>query len=223
MDENKQEKIRVVIWGASGHAKVIANILEMNSSYELLGFLDDVSPERKGQNFYGKRILGGREQLFSLRDKNVKHIALGIGNCLARKELGSFLVEHGFSPLTVCHPTYSVASNVEIGQGTAILAGAVIDPACRIGNYCIINNNSVICHDTVVQDAVHICPGVHVAGKVTIGLASWIGIGSCVSDHVSIGARSYIGAGSVVVKDIPAGVLAYGNPARVIRSIDYDF
>jgi len=223
MDKKKQEKIKVVIWGASGHAKVIASILEMNSSYELVGFLDDVNPERKGQTFCGKIILGGREQMLSLREKKVKHIALGVGSCSARNELGNFLVDHAYSPLTVCHPTSSVASNVEIGQGAVILAGAIIDPACRIGNYCIINNNSVICHDTVIQDAVHICPGVHVAGQVTIGLASWIGIGSCISDHVSIGARSYIGAGSVVVKDIPGGVLAYGNPARVIRSIDNDF
>jgi len=223
MDKKKKEKIKVVIWGASGHAKVIAGILEMNSSYELLGFLDDANPERKGQAFCGKRILGGREQLRSLRKKNVKHIALGFGNCLKRNKVGNFLVDQGISPLTVCHPTYSMASDVEIGQGTVIMAGAIIDPACRIGNYCIINNNSVVCHDAVIEDAVHICPGVHVAGQVTIGLASWVGIGSCISDHVNIGARSYIGAGSVVVKDIPGGVLAYGNPARVIRPIDHDF
>ncbi|MCK4790520.1 MAG: hypothetical protein KAV87_42685 [Desulfobacteraceae bacterium] len=52
---------------------------------------------------------------------------------------------------------------------------------------------------------------------------SWIGIGSCIIDNVNIGDGKFIGAGSVVVKDIPKGVLAYGNPAHVIRSIDEEF
>lgn len=219
----KPQKDRVVIWGAFGHAIVVADIIEKNSSYELLGFLDDVNLDRKGEVFCGRKILGGREQLPSLIKRNARHIALGFGNCSARMEIGDFLIDNGFSPLNVFHPTCTIASNVEIGQGTVILAGTIIDPNCKVGKYCVINNNSTICHDTIIGDGVHVCPGVHVAGKVQIGSGSWIGIGSCITDKVSIGTRTYIGAGSVVVKDIPDGVLAYGNPARVIRSTNESF
>ena len=85
------------------------------------------------------------------------------------------------------------------------------------------SSTSTICHNSIIGEGVHICPGVHIGGHVNIGTASWIGIGSCVADRVTIGSGSVVGAGSVVVKDIPDGVLAYGNPARVIRPIDRSF
>jgi len=217
------EKIKTVIWGAFGHATVIAEIIEMDDRYQLIGFLDDVNNERKGEVFCKKKILGGREHLATLRKQNIKHIALGFGNCSARVESGNLLVERGFSPLSVFHSSSVVARYVKIGEGSVILAGTIVGPRCRIGKYCIINNHSTICHDTDIGEGVHVCPGVHVAGKVRIGSGSWVGIGSCIVDNVSIGIQSYIGAGSVVVKDIPDGVLAYGNPARVLRPIEYSF
>lgn len=217
------EKIKTVIWGAFGHATIIAEIIEMDDRYQLIGFLDDVNNARKGEIFCEQKILGGKEQLATLRKQNIKHIALGFGNCSARVESGNLLIEHGFSPLSVFHPSSVVARDVKMGEGSVVLAGTIIDPKCRIGKYCIINNHSTICHNTVIGDGVHICPGVHVAGKVRIGSGSWVGIGSCIINKVTIGTQSYIGAGSVVVKDIPDGVLAYGNPARVIRPIYHSF
>ena len=219
----KSKKIKTIIWGASDHAVVVADALEKQEAYELLGFIDDINPEKKGKVLCGKKIFGGREQLFSFQKRKIKHIALGFGNCSARIESGNFLVDHGFVPLTLIHSAHHICSNVKIGQGTVILVGAIIGPGCNIGNYCIVNNNSTICHNTVIEDGVHICPGVHVAGRVRICSGSWIGIGSCISDKIKIGAKSFIGAGSVVVKDIPDGVLAYGNPARVIRLFEHPF
>ncbi len=223
MSSSKLEIIKTVVWGASGHASAVANALGLKRTFEVLGFIDDVNPERQGNVFCGNIILGGKEQLPSLRLQNIKHFALGFGKCSARIKLGDFLVKEGFLLVNVYHPKATIANSTEIGRGTVVLAGAVVDPDCQIGNYCIVNNNSTISHNSIIGRGVHICPGVHVGGKVNIGTASWIGIGSCIVDKISIGTKSFIGAGSVVVKNIPDGVLAYGNPARVIRPIEDSF
>jgi len=223
MNSSKSQIIKTVVWGASGHASVVANILQLQQTFEIAGFIDDVNPERQGKFFCGKKIFGGKEQLPSLRLQNIKHIVLGFGHCSARIKLGEFLLKEGFQLVNVYHPNATIANSIEVGQGTVILAGVVVDPVCQIGDYCIVNNNSTICHNSIIGEGVHICPGVHIGGHVNIGTASWIGIGSCVADRVTIGSGSFVGAGSVVVKDIPDGVLAYGNPARVIRPIDRSF
>jgi len=223
MSTSKMKKTKTVVWGASGHASDIADALELHRSYEIVGFIDDVTPERQGDIFCGKEILGGGEQLPGLRLQNIKHIALGFGHCSARMKLGDYLLKEGFLLVNVYHPDATIAKNAEIGQGTVVLAGGIVGPHCQMGSYCIVNKNSTISHDAVVGDGVHICPGVSVGGKAHIGTASWIGIGSCVIDRVTIGSGSFIGAGSVVVKDIPDSVLAYGNPAHVIRPIDRSF
>ena len=219
----KTQITKVVIWGAFGHALVVADILESYDSYEIVGFLDDVNLDRHGCSVHGKTVLGGREHLSVLMKEGVRHIALGFGSCSGRIEIGNKIRDKGFLPLSVFHPSCTVSGNAEIGMGTAILSGVVVDPGCKVGDYCIINNNSTVCHNSVVEDGAHICPGAQIAGGVTIGCGSWIGIGSCVVDKVTIGAGTFIGAGSVVTKDMPEGVLAYGNPAQVVRRMKQRF
>lgn len=223
MHSNKSDKIKTVVWGASGHALVVANALRMQRNFEILGFIDDINPIEHVVNNFGYNILGGKEQIPYLKQQNIKHIALGFGHCSSRIELGDYLLKEDFVLVTVIHPNTIIGSNVEIGCGTVLLAGVVVDPQCQIGNYCIINNNSTISHNSILDKGVHICPGVHIGGRVNIGTGSWIGIGSCIIEDVNIGYRSFIGAGSVVVEDIPDRVLAYGNPARVIKSIEGPF
>jgi acetyltransferase EpsM len=218
----KTQITKVAIWGASGHALVVADILESDNSCEIVGFLDDVNLDRQGCSLCGKTVLGGREQLSVLMKEGVRHIALGFGSCSGRIKIGHLISDKGFLPLSILHPRCTVSGNSEIGMGTAILAGAVVDSGCKVGDFCIINNNSTICHNSVIEDGAHICPGVQIAGGVKIGYGSWIGIGSCVADKVTIGARTFIGTGSVVVGDIPEGVLAYGNPARVVRHMEHE-
>lgn len=217
------KKTKTVIWGARGQALVVAAMLKLQEASELVGFLDDVNPERQGQVICGKPILGGREQLKTLKDKDVRHVVLGLGNCAARLKLGKIIVDNGYSVQSLCHPSALIAPDAEIGDGTVIHAGVVVDPRCRIGRYCIINNNATVCHDSVIKDGVHVCPGVNLAGNVKVGLGSWIGIGATVIQDIKIGKGSYIGAGSVVVKDIPANVLVYGNPTHIVKRITHSF
>lgn len=207
-----------MIWGASGHALVVADIVRLRGECRIVGFLDGVNPDRAGAEFCGATILGGEESLESLSQSGVRETILAFGNCEARLRCSEIARDHGFSLYTAVHPQAVVASDVELGAGTVVVAGAVINPACVIGGNVIINTCASVDHECIIEDGVHICPGAHLAGRVTVERGAWIGVGATVSDRVHIGAGSLIGAGSVVIRDVPPGVVVYGVPARVIRS-----
>ena len=210
---------KLVIWGASGHALVVADIIRLRGDYEIVGFLDDVNPQRHGTEFCGAPVLGGQEQLDVLQRMGVKYLIFGFGDCEARLRLSKLVRAKGFCLATAIHPQAIVAADVQIGPGIVIAGGVVINPGSRIGENVIINTCTSVDHECVVEDGAHIGPGVHLGGKVVVGRAAWVGIGATVRDRVHIGAHSTIGAGAVVLDDIPDGVAAYGVPAKVVRSI----
>jgi UDP-N-acetylbacillosamine N-acetyltransferase len=212
------EKNRLVIWGASGHARVVADIVRLQGIYQIAGFIDDLNPDRYGTEFCKSTILGGQEQLDKLLDQGIRHILFGFGNCEARLRLSELVLEKGFELVTAIHPSAILASDVVVGPGTVIAAGVVINPCSIIGRNVIINTCASVDHECVIEDGAHVCPGVHLAGRVTVKRAAWVGIGATVIERVTIGAASQIGAGAAVVDDIPDGVIAYGVPARVIHS-----
>jgi acetyltransferase EpsM len=209
----------LVIWGASGHALVVADIVRLRAEYEIIGFLDDVNPDRKNAVFCGSRILGGQEQLVHLREQGVDYIILGFGDCNARLKLSKLVRELGFSLATVIHPGAIVAADVSIGAGTVIVAGSVVNSGARIGENVIINTCASVDHECFIEDGVHIAPGVCLGGRVRVGRAAWVGIGATVKEGVHIGPGSLIGAGAVVLSDVPGSVVAYGVPARIVREI----
>jgi len=211
---------QLVIWGASGHALVVADIVRLAGSHEIAGFLDNVNTERHNAPFCGARILGGTEQLDRLRENGVTDLIVAIGDCGARVKAAALAKKKGFTIATAIHPRATIASDALIGEGTVVAAGAVVNPGARIGCNVILNTSCSIDHECAIADGAHIGPGVHLGGKVTIGEAVWIGIGAAVRDQITIGAGSMIGAGAVALKDIPPGVVAYGVPAQVIRPVE---
>jgi len=214
---------KLVIWGASGHALVLADIIRLRGEYEIAGFLDDVNPDRRNTEFCGATVLGGQEQLDLLPQMGVHDLLVGFGDCRARLKVAELLLARGFRLTVAIHPQATIAPGVPVGAGTAIMAGAVVNAGSQIGENVIINTCASVDHECIIEKGAHICPGVHLAGKVVVGQATWIGIGATVIDKVRIGEHALIGAGAVVVNDIPDGVVAYGVPARVIRKVvNYD-
>jgi UDP-N-acetylbacillosamine N-acetyltransferase len=208
----------VIVWGASGHALVVADILRLMGNYEILGYLDDVSPQRKGESFGGASIVGGRSELEGLIRRGVNRLALGVGDCEVRLKLAALAVESGFTLVTAMHPSAIVAPSARVGAGSVLCAGSVVNPEARLGIAVIVNTCASVDHECVIGDGVHLSPGTHLAGNVTVGRGTTVGIGSVARDGIRIGEGCVIGAGAVIVGDLPDHVVAYGVPARAVRS-----
>lgn len=209
---------KLIIWGASGHARVVAEIIRLRGDHAIAGFLDDVRPQCAGEDFEGSTILGGRKILSSILAEGITNLIVAIGDCDARMEAAEFATTLGFTLVSAIHPTAVIAADAQIGAGTVIAATAVVNPACRLGQNVVVNTAATIDHDCEIGDGAHLSPGVRLGGKVMIGRGVWVGIGAVVVDGHRIEERAIIGAGAVVVRDVPAGVVAYGVPARVMRN-----
>jgi len=212
-------KKKLIIWGVSGHALVVADIIKLVDKYEIVGFFDDFNPVQQNQCFCGLPVYGSRDCLTKMKRKGISHIIIGFGNCQARLNSAVWSREQGFCIASAVHPSAVIARDVAVGDGSVVAAGAVVNPGATIGENVIINTCASVDHECVIDDGVHICPGAHLAGRVTVGRASWVGIGATVVDRVKIGSGVMIGAGAVVVNDVPDNVLAYGVPAKVIKGI----
>jgi len=207
----------IIIWGAGGHARVVADIIRRVGELTVAGFIDDVHPERAGECFEGAQILGARDALGPAHANGVSRLIVAFGNGDARADAARFAIESGFVLASAVHPSAVIAASATIGAGTVIAANVVVNPATTIGENVILNTSCSVDHDCSVGSFAHVAPGARLAGYVRVGDGSWVGIGAVVTDGRSIGARSIIGAGAVVVSDIPDGVVAYGVPARVMR------
>jgi acetyltransferase EpsM len=209
---------RVAIWGASGHALVVADILRLEGR-EVAGFIDDVAAERRGQRFAGAQVLGGRECLDSLRSDGVHAVLIAVGDCAARLRLADVVRQHGLELARAVHPRAVVAADVTLGAGTVVCAGAIVNPGSSVGENAILNTGATVDHECIIAEGAHVGPGAHLGGRVRVGRGAWIGIGATISDRVVIGAESIVGAGAVVLNDVPRRVVAFGVPARVVRDV----
>jgi UDP-N-acetylbacillosamine N-acetyltransferase len=212
-------KHKVIVWGASGHAKVVADILRL-AGHEIIGFLDDEQPTRKGEVFCEAPIVGSSDALRDLQRQGITHAIIGFGNNAARTRAAKICRERGFSLVQAIHPTAVIARDAEIGSGTVIAAGAVINPAARIGDNVIVNTHATIEHDCIVEEGAHIGPGANLGGAVYLETCAWIGIGASISDHCRIGKNSIVGSGAVVLDNVAASSVVAGVPAKFLRSLD---
>ena len=194
---NKQ----VIIIGASGHGKVIADIV-LKSGDTIKGFLDDFY---ENDTFIGFPVLGKSDNYMEYNDC---YFIVAIGNPIIRERIVNHLRDVKF--YTAIHPQAIISSiGVHIGEGTVIISCA------DIGKHCIINTSSVVEHDNVIEDYVHVSVGTKLAGTVHVGKSTWVGVGATVKNNVSICDDCMIGAGAVVVKDIKEKGTYIGVPARI--------
>jgi len=204
-------KDKLIIIGASGHGKVVADIAIKMNKWQSFAFLDD---DESIKTSMGLEVIGKTADAFTYKDEADFFVA--IGNNAVRERVQVKLIEQGLNVLSLIHPSAVIGTDVEIGIGTAVMAGVVINSSTRIGKGCIINTSASLDHDNVIEDYVHISPGVNIAGTVKVGKGSWIGIGSVISNNVNICSGCKVGAGAVVVKDITEPGTYVGVPVRKI-------
>lgn len=193
------------LFGASGHAKVIMDIIEAQGNE--VGCLYDDNPHYG--NIHGKVVQKITDDVI-VREP----LIVSIGSCQIRKNITE---RYKVAYAMAIHPSAIISKSVQIGEGCVIMPATVINADVRIGKHCIINTKASIDHECQIDDYVHIAPGCTLSGQVCIGEGSWIGVGTCVKQGIHIGRNCMIGAGSVVVKDIPDNVVACGNPCKIIK------
>jgi sugar O-acyltransferase (sialic acid O-acetyltransferase NeuD family) len=191
--------------GASGHAKVIIDIL-------------------KSQGIEVEALYDENENIKEMLGKQVLHhhnfaspLIISIGNNKIRKRIAESLnLEYG----TAIHTSSIVSSYAIVGMGSVVMQGSIIQSCAKVGKHCIINTGATVDHDCELQDYVHISPNSTLCGNVFVGEGTHIGAGTVILQGVKIGKWCVIGAGSVVTKDIPDYILAVGNRCKIIKSID---
>jgi len=211
-----------ILWGATGQAIVLEELLRFQNAKIVALFennSDVTSPFNHIPLFYGKE---GFEEWLLKQGKKVKpHFLVAIGGSQgnSRGDIFRYLESKGLIPKTVIHPTAFVAYNAKIGSGCQILAHSIVCAKAVLGDSVIINTGASVDHETVVGDFVHIAPRATICGAVNIGKNTFIGANATVLPRITIGENSIIGAGAVVTKNIPQNVMAYGNPAKIIKKI----
>lgn len=205
-------KEKIFVFGASGHAKVVIDIIEKQGLYEI-AFLVDDDLGLKDSDVFGYPVIGGKDDLLALAGAPRKAI-VAIGSNAARQKVSAWLSGNGFERVTVVHPSAQISRGVQVGKGTVVMAGVCINADTVVGEDVIINTGACVDHDCVIDDGVHLAPGSTLCGTVTVGAKSFICAGATVIPNLMLGRSVIVGAGSVVIKDVPDGVTVIGSPAK---------
>lgn len=192
----------MIIYGASGHSKVIIDIAE--TCGEKIDYIVDDNPNIK-------ELLG-----YKVHRNSGKYdeIIIAIGSCKIREKIVSQLSVINYPVLI--HPSAIISRHAQLGAGTVVMQGAIVQTCAHIGKHCIINSGASVDHDCKIGDFVHIAPHATLSGAVEIGNGSWIGVGATIKQGIKIGSWCTIGAGAVVINDIPDGETVVGIPAKPI-------
>lgn len=193
---------RLIIIGASGHGKVIADIAVKNG-YEDIVFLDDDESIKECAGF---PVVGRTQDAKALEGDKI----VAIGNAEIREK-----IQKEIETITLIHPDAVIGRRVSLGKGTVVMAGSIINSDTVIGDGCIINTAASVDHDCIVEDFSHVAVGAHLCGTVHIGKRTWIGAGATVSNNINVCNDCMIGAGAVVIRDLIEKGTYYGIPASI--------
>ncbi len=208
---------KIIIFGASGHAKVVIDVVEKQGAARI-EFLADDNVELHGQEFYGYRVMGGRRELQARLSCAGMECLIAIGNNRIRAELTSWIEAHGFRLATPSiHPSAQLARGTTIAAGSVLMAGTVLNADTAIGRNVIVNTGATIDHDCRIDDNVHIAPGATLCGNIAVGSGSFVGAGAVIHPNITLGSNVVVGAGATVLRDVPDGKTVVGTPARILR------
>jgi sugar O-acyltransferase (sialic acid O-acetyltransferase NeuD family) len=207
----------VVILGAGGHGRVVLDIIQQAKKHKPIGFLDN-NKALHGRRVDGLPILGGLERLPELKERGIAGGLVAIGDNGVRRAMAGQIEEAGFQLVSAIHPSAQLAGSVTIGKGVVIAAGALVCAHCQIGDYAILNTGCIVDHESMIGTATHVCPGVRLAGHVTVESGAFLGIGATVVQNIRVGFEAVVGAGSVVIHDVDPMTTVVGVPARVTKA-----
>ncbi|NVK84643.1 MAG: acetyltransferase [Cytophagia bacterium] len=196
----------MVLFGASGHAKVVIDILE-RSGIEV-SHLVDANPEI--EELAGYQVMDEAGYMSLSEEEYI--ISIG-SNTIRKKIVKDSNLVYGWA----VHPSAILGDDVSIGQGTVVMAGAIINPSTHVGNHCIINTSASIDHDCIIEDFVHISPNATLCGTIEVGEGTHVGAGATIIPNLKIGKWATIGAGAVIIENVPDYAVVVGNPGRIIR------
>lgn len=200
----------VIVVGAGGHAKVC--IESLRGMGEKVDFC--VGDAQSQMVCVGVPVLNGDEHLERLYTEGYRRAFIAIGSNLLRERLAELAIAQGYELVNAISQYAFISPSVKLGVGIAVMAGAVINADASINSLAIINTGACVDHDCNIGRAAHIAPQCGLAGNVTVGSKSFLGIGSRVIPEITIGAGVIVGAGSVVITDIAEYQTVVGVPAR---------
>lgn len=212
------KKENIILFGASGHAKVIIDILLQMNEYHLVGLLDE--HKAQGSFYKGYSILGTLNDLNTLCKKEQVTggiVAIGDNFTRAQKVKSILALIPDFKFIQAIYPNSYISDSVNIGVGSVVMPGVTIHADTHIGNHVIVNTNASIDHDCQIKNYVSIAPNATLGGLVTIGDYTSIGLGAGIIQDCTIGSNTLVGAGATCTHDLPDNVLALGLPAKIIR------
>jgi sugar O-acyltransferase (sialic acid O-acetyltransferase NeuD family) len=209
----------IVVIGASGHAKVVLDIVEKAGRHRIVGLID--SFKERGATCGGYSVIGTERDLAEMvRRGDVHGGIIAIGDNWGRYTLMQRILElvPGFHFATAVHPSAQLGRNACIRRGSVVMAGAVINSDTRVGEFCIVNSNASLDHDCAMGDFSCLLPGATVGGDVRIGRFSVVALGARVIHGITVGEHVVVGAGATVLSDLPDRSVAWGTPARIVRT-----
>lgn len=212
--------VRIVGFGAGGHARVVLDALLSARDPHEVALLD---PGYANSSVMGVRVVGGDEELPRLVAAGATSFFVGVGGLpggTVRRRLFQKGEGYGLEPLAIAHPTAAVSRYAEVGAGSVVLALAAVNASARVGRNAVVNTGAIVEHDCELGDHCHVAPGAALSGGVTVGEGAHVGTGASIRQGVTIGARATVGAGAVVIRDVPEDAVVAGVPARPLGSHD---
>jgi len=209
---------RLLVVGAGGHGKVVADTAEQISCWDLIEFVDLEFPKLTKCGPWDVVA----KDLEELTDEyNGADFVVAIGDNKTRMKVFSDSLILDFNPVSLILPTAYVSKHSAVCLGSVIFANASINVNATIGRGAIINTGATVDHDCLLAEGIHISPGANLAGEVSVGCLSWIGIGASIKQQIKIGENVTVGSGAAVVNDIPDFETVIGVPAKPIEAVHF--